>query len=87
MSPHKPIRTCIGCGQRKEKNQLLRIVRTPDNEVEIDAEAVKPGRGAYVCYDKACFLKAIKRKAIQRSLKVSDPPGFLEKLNEFLDAE
>lgn len=86
-SPHKPIRTCIGCGERREKNALLRIVRTLENKMEIDEEAVKPGRGAYLCYNKTCLELVIKRKSIQRSLKIPVPPGFLETLNKFLNAK
>lgn len=85
MSPHKPLRTCIVCGEKKVKQELLRIVRTPHQGIEIDQAANKPGRGAYLCYDRNCFETAIKKNKIQRNLKVSEPAGFLENLIELLN--
>lgn len=66
-----PERTCIGCGQKKEKPDLIRIVHSPDDTFSIDPTGRKNGRGAYICNDSACLEKAIKRKALDRAFKVS----------------
>ena len=87
MSIHKPIRTCIGCGEKRLKHELLRIVRTPEKRVEIDANARMPGRGAYVCYKRICFELAVKRKSLERSLKISVPAEFKDQLLKFLDGK
>ena len=85
MSAHQPIRTCIGCHTKKLKQELLRIVRTSEKSLEIDAEQKRPGRGAYLCFERPCFSKAIKRKSFERHLKISVPSEFYEKLQDFLN--
>lgn len=84
MSTHQPIRTCIGCGQKKFKFELLRIVRTPEKTVEIDLEAKKPGRGAYLCYEANCFDTVIRKKRINHHLKIAPPSGFSDELHRIL---
>ncbi|WP_366921678.1 RNase P modulator RnpM [Metallumcola ferriviriculae] len=63
-----PLRMCLGCRERKDKRELVRVVRSPEGEIHIDPSGKRPGRGAYVCPDKACLAKAIKTKALERSL-------------------
>ena len=46
-----PQRSCIGCGTKKDKKDLIRIVRTPDGDIVLDRTGKKAGRGAYVCDD------------------------------------
>ena len=53
-----PERQCLGCGAHKPKQELLRVVRGPDGTVTLDFTGKKPGRGAYICPDPACFKKA-----------------------------
>ena len=68
-----PMRKCLGCMQSFPKKELIRIVRTPENEVCLDATGKKSGRGAYLCKDKACLKKAIKaKKAEEISESVED---------------
>ncbi|HLO02966.1 MAG TPA: YlxR family protein [Symbiobacteriaceae bacterium] len=71
-----PQRQCVGCGEMKSKKELLRIVRTPEGSVEFDTSQAgkKPGRGAYLCPDRECLAKAVKRKGLERALQhaVSD---------------
>ena len=69
-----PMRMCVGCREMKEKKSLLRIVRTPEGEVLLDATGKKSGRGAYVCPDPACLKKARKSKALERAFDTSVPP-------------
>ena len=67
------------------KKELIRIVRTPENEVCLDATGKKSGRGAYLCKDKACLKKAIKAKRIQSNLEVSVSDELIEALTKELE--
>ena len=72
----------MGCRERKEKRQLIRIVRGTDGNVSVDFGGKLNGRGAYICPDKACLNKALKSKSLERSLEVAIPEevyGRLEK--------
>ncbi|MBE6904462.1 MAG: YlxR family protein [Ruminococcaceae bacterium] len=63
-----PLRHCMGCNEEKPKNELIRVVRSPEGEISIDLSGKKSGRGAYICKDIQCLQKAIKSKRIDRSL-------------------
>ncbi len=65
-----PLRKCIGCQEMKNKNEMIRILRTPEGEIVLDATGKKNGRGAYLCRDSECFQKAVKNRGIERSLKL-----------------
>jgi predicted RNA-binding protein YlxR (DUF448 family) len=65
-----PLRTCIGCREIKPKSDLVRIVRTPGGEVRLDNNGKLSGRGAYLCLRKECYKEAIKKRALQRALKI-----------------
>ena len=80
-----PMRKCLGCMQSFPKKELIRIVRTPENEVCLDATGKKSGRGAYLCKDKACLKKAIKAKRIQSNLEVSVSDELIEALTKELE--
>ena len=75
-----PERRCVGCGESKDKRELIRVVRTPEGEVCLDATGKKSGRGAYICHSLACFKKARKSKRIETSLSVEIPEEIYEKL-------
>lgn len=79
-----PERRCVGCGESKDKRELIRVVRTPDGEVCLDATGKKSGRGAYICHSLSCFKKARKSKRIETSLNVSIPEDIYEKLESEL---
>jgi hypothetical protein len=64
----QPIRFCVGCRTRREKRELLRIVRTPEDEVIWDSTGKKNGRGAYICPKLECLHQALKTKSLQRAL-------------------
>lgn len=81
-----PIRTCIGCGAKRVKQKLLRIVRIPGKSLEIDIRQKRLGRGAYLCFEKSCLTKALKKKSLERHLKISVPPDFKTKLEKRLYA-
>jgi predicted RNA-binding protein YlxR (DUF448 family) len=77
---HQPLRSCIACRRKSPKQGLLRVVRTPEGRLEIDEEAKKPGRGAYLCRKLDCGRKAIKGQGLQRKLNVRLPDGFPDQL-------
>ena len=68
-----PERKCLGCQTSKPKQELLRIVRTPDGAVSIDPSGKKSGRGCYICKELSCLKKAAKAKRIERSLDCPIP--------------
>ncbi len=69
-SQKKPVlRRCVGCGEMKDRKELIRVVKTPDGEVLIDDTQKMNGRGAYVCRSLTCLETAIKRRGLERTLK------------------
>ena len=69
-----PQRTCMGCNEKKDKNELIRIVKNKNNEIHIDKIGKMDGRGAYICNDINCLEKVIKSKRLERVLetKITD---------------
>ena len=65
--PH--IRTCIACGRKAQKHELVRVVRLNAGEVELDASLKKDGRGAYVCKKHECFGYACEKGMFGRRLR------------------
>src|SRR5450432_4426794 len=68
---HVPLRTCISCRETKSKRELLRVVRTPDGHVAIDATGKKSGRGAYLCARRSCWENAIKKHRLEQEFEVT----------------
>lgn len=65
-----PIRTCVSCRETSDKRTLVRVVRTPDGHVIVDATGKANGRGAYLCATTECFDKARKKRRLDATLKV-----------------
>lgn len=65
----KPMRLCVGCQEMKPKRELIRVVRTPEEKLEIDFTGKKSGRGAYICPQKSCLESAVKGRRLEKSLK------------------
>ena len=86
MQKKIPQRQCMGCRERREKRQLIRVVRSPEGEVSLDFSGKKNGRGAYLCPDAQCLKKAIKAKALDRSLEVSIPQEIYDRLEKEMEA-
>lgn len=63
-----PIRQCLGCREHKQKNELIRVVRSPEGEISLDFRGKEPGRGAYLCPTPECLARARKSRAIERAL-------------------
>ena len=69
QKPRKiPQRMCVGCREKRDKKDLLRVVRTPEGQLVLDATGKKSGRGAYVCRDPQCLKKARKSRAAPGSV-------------------
>ncbi|MHB8917705.1 MAG: RNase P modulator RnpM [Desulfocucumaceae bacterium] len=66
-----PQRMCVGCQEMKPKKELIRIVRTPTETIEVDSTGKKSGRGAYICPRVECLQKASKEKRLERALERS----------------
>ena len=74
QKPRKiPQRQCVGCRTMKDKKALVRVVKTPENEVVLDLTGKKSGRGAYVCPAMECLKKARKSRALERAFELSIP--------------
>ena len=69
MMKKVPMRMCVACREMKPKNELIRVVRTPEGEIVADETGRKNGRGAYLCRSEACLNKALKIRALDRALE------------------
>lgn len=65
------MRQCVGCGEMKSKKEMMRILRTTENEIILDKTGKKNGRGAYICSSPECLKKAVKSKGLERALKTA----------------
>ena len=74
VKPRKiPQRQCVGCRVMKDKKALIRVVKTPENEIVLDVTGKKSGRGAYVCPETECLKKARKSRALERAFDLTIP--------------
>jgi predicted RNA-binding protein YlxR (DUF448 family) len=80
-----PMRKCIGCNEMKSKKELIRILKTTEEEIVIDTTGKKNGRGAYICFSSDCLMKAMKNKGLERSLKCTIPQEIYDSLKKELD--
>ena len=86
MSTKKiPLRQCIGCGEMKSKKEMIRVLKTAEDEIVLDATGRKNGRGAYLCPSMDCFKKAVKNKGLERSFKTAIPKEVYETLEKELE--
>ncbi len=81
-----PQRQCMGCRERKEKRELIRVVRSPEGIVGLDFNGKAPGRGAYICPSCDCLKKAIRSKALERSLETAIPEEIYARLEKEMEA-
>lgn len=72
-----PERRCVGCGTSFPKSELIRVVRTPEGTIELDATGRKNGRGAYLCKKAECFKLAAKKNRLSSNLGVTIPDEIL----------
>ena len=80
------LRKCAGCGEMKDRQELVRIVRCAEGEVVIDETQKRNGRGAYVCRSAGCVEKAAKRRSLERALKCGVDRKIYDSLMEMTEA-
>jgi predicted RNA-binding protein YlxR (DUF448 family) len=81
-----PMRQCTGCREMKPKRELIRVVKSPENEISLDFKGKAQGRGAYVCPNLECLKKARKSRALERSLDISIPEEIYGQLEDQMEA-
>ena len=87
MAKKIPVRQCVGCGEMKNKKEMMRVLRAPEGETVLDKTGKKNGRGAYLCISKECLQKARKNKGLERSFKMSIPNEVYDSLEKEFDEE
>ncbi len=79
-----PMRKCVASQEMFPKKSLIRVVRTPENEIVIDPTGKKSGRGAYLCAKLEYIDLAQKKKALERALKTQVSPEIYDQLREYV---
>ena len=75
-----PQRTCTVCGEKKNKNDLIRVVKDKDGNISIDKTGRANGRGAYICDNIECLEKAIKTRKLERTFETKISEEIYESL-------
>lgn len=86
MAKKIPMRQCIGCKEMKNKKEMMRVLKTPEDEILLDVTGKKNGRGAYLCKNGECLVKARRNKGLERSFKMSIPNEVYDNLEKEFDA-
>lgn len=81
-----PLRKCTGCNEMKPKKELIRVLKTTEEEIILDKTGKKNGRGAYLCNSIECLRKAGKSRGLERSLQIKIPDEIYETLEKELSA-
>ena len=87
MQKKIPQRQCMGCRERKNKRELIRVVRSPEGNVGLDFGGKLNGRGAYLCPNPECLKRAIRSKALDRSLEVTIPEEVIVRLQKEMEQQ
>ncbi len=74
------MRKCTGCNEMKPKKELVRIVKSPDGDISVDLTGKKSGRGAYICRNAECLMKAKKCSRLEKAFECSVPPDVYDRL-------
>ena len=87
MSNNKkvPMRKCVGCQEMKSKKEMIRVIKTAEDQILLDATGRKNGRGAYLCPSMECFKKAVKGRGLERSFKMAIPREVYETLEKEME--
>jgi predicted RNA-binding protein YlxR (DUF448 family) len=80
---HVPQRMCVACRSKDAKRGFVRLVRTPEQRVEVDPTGKRNGRGAYLCRTRACWQRALDGRALEQALKVEIAPEDREHLRDY----
>lgn len=85
MAKKIPLRQCVGCGEMKSKKEMMRVLKTPEDEIVLDLTGKKNGRGAYLCISRECLKMARKNKGLERSFQMSIPNEVYDSLEKEYD--
>ena len=85
MAKKIPVRQCVGCGEMKSKKEMMRVLKTAEDEICLDVTGKKNGRGAYICPNADCFAKAVASKGLERSFKMPIEKSVYDKLAKELE--
>ncbi len=77
-----PMRKCVGCGEMKNKKEMMRVLKTAEDNFILDVTGKQNGRGAYLCNSEECLSKAIKGKGLERSFKQAIPKEVYDNLEK-----
>ncbi|WP_416201327.1 MAG: YlxR domain-containing protein [Thermocaproicibacter melissae] len=77
-----PLRMCTGCGEMKPKQELVRVVKSPEGEISLDLTGKKPGRGAYVCKNIDCLKAARKARRFEKAFSCKIPDEIYDRMEE-----
>ena len=80
MIDRQPQRTCMGCNEKRNKNDLIRIVKNKSNEITVDKTKKSQGRGAYICNNIECLEKIIKTRRLEKILDIKISEEIYENL-------
>ena len=86
MQKKIPQRKCMGCRERKNKKDMIRVVRQTDGNVSLDFSGKLNGRGAYICPDMEFLKRARKARILERSLEVEIPEAVYDRLEKEMEA-
>ncbi|MEG1847001.1 MAG: YlxR family protein [Lachnospiraceae bacterium] len=85
MSKKIPVRQCVGCGEMKNKQDMMRVLKTAEGAIVLDTTGKKNGRGAYLCMSEECLEKTRKNRGLERSFKMSIPDQVIDDLKKELE--
>ena len=82
-----PMRQCVGCREMRQKRELIRVVKSPQDEISLDFKGKAPGRGAYICRSSECLKKARKGRALERAFSLQIPEAVYDALEKQMEEE
>ena len=80
-----PLRSCVVTGEKLDKRELLRIVKSKDGEVKVDLTGKMNGRGAYIKRDVKVLDEAIKKKSLERKLECNISNEVYDEIRKILE--
>ena len=83
QSRHIPLRTCVGCRSKRDKRDLVRVLRSPEGQLKVDVTGRGAGRGAYLCPNPQCWEQALRRRALNRALRIILTPEEVAQLQAY----
>ena len=80
---HIPTRSCVSCGLKLPKRQLIRIFRNPEGPLQVDPAGKGAGRGAYLCGAASCWKRGVSKGVLERGLRAPLSAADKEYLRSF----